>query len=251
MKNKNQYIDSNNIALLLPSYNEEKHIAPVIKSCAKYNLDIIVVDDGSTDNTPKILDELKKDPNLKLIVLRHETNKGKGEALKTGFSFVINNNYFGVITLDADGQHNIEEIKDFLLEINKNNPDIIVGSRFGNTKGMPFTRLLANYITSWIISLISFKKINDVQSGFRFIKSNVIKKIKLETSNFDTESEILIKASWNKYNITNVPIKTIYFPNEFKSHINPVKDTLKFFVLLAKSIGWRIQFKKDNWLLDH
>lgn len=238
------YTDKSKIAILIPSFNEEKYIKSVIEKCSVYNLDIIVVNDGSTDNTLKVLEQLAPESNMRLMVLNHEVNKGKGEALKTGFDFACKNNYYGVITIDADGQHSIDEIKDFISEVNSNDPDIIVGSRFKNTKGMPFIRLAVNFLTSWIISLIALKKIDDVQSGFRFIKHNVMKTVRLQTSNFDTEPELLIKASWYKFKITNIPIKTIYNLNEFKSHINPGKDSLKFFKLVFKSIAWRFKFKK-------
>ncbi len=239
------YPDISKISILIPSFNEEKYIKSVIERCAVYNLDIIVVNDGSTDGTLSVLNQLKSSFYDNLIILSHKTNKGKGEALKTGFDFARRNNYYGVITIDADGQHSIDEIGNFLDEVRQSNPDIIVGSRFRDIKGMPFLRLAVNFLTSWIISIIALKKIDDVQSGFRFIKYNVMDKIKLETSNFDTEPELLIKASWYGFKITNISIKTIYHLDEFKSHINPGKDTIKFFKLIFKSAVWRINFKKS------
>ena len=235
------------IAILIPSYNEGTRISAVIRDCFGYNLDIIIINDGSTDNTAQALKEFEIQKDNKVIVITHSVNKGKGEALKTGFACAVNNSYSGVITIDADGQHDTKEINDFLDELYKNDPDIIVGSRFGNTKGMPFIRRSVNYLTSWIISSIAGKKIEDVQSGYRFIKTDVLKNIKLETKNFDTESEILLKAGWFNYKITNIPIRTIYFLDDFKSHVNPVKDTIKFFKLAFRSIKWkRAFFKKRN-----
>ena len=237
--------DSFNIAILIPSYNEGKRIGDVIKKCFTYNLDIIILNDGSTDNTSEVLKEFETQENKKVIIITHPANKGKGEALKTGFDYVVSNNYSGVITIDADGQHDTREINDFLAEVSKNDPDLIVGSRFNNTKGMPFIRRFVNYFTSWIVSSIAGKKIEDVQSGYRFIKTNVLKNIKLETKNFDTESEILLKAGWFNYKITNIPIRTIYYLDEFKSHVNPVKDTIKFFKLVLKSVKWKRSFFKE------
>jgi len=230
------------IAILIPSYNEGNRIGSVIKKCCSYSQDIIIVNDGSTDNTVEVLKEFENLKNKKVIIITHPANKGKGEALKTGFSFIINNNYSGVITIDADNQHDTGQIIDFLNEIKKNEPDMIVGSRFSDTKGMPFIRRFVNYFTSWIISNIAGKKIEDVQSGYRFIKIDVLKNIKLETKNFDTEPEILMKAGWFNYKITNIPIKTIYHVEEFKSHVNPVKDTIKFFKLVFISIKWKRSF---------
>lgn len=245
MINNNYFKNNNysNIAILIPAYNEGKYIKTVINKCINYNLDIIIVNDGSTDNTGEILKEFKSEN--KIIVINHDINKGKGEALKTGFNYIINNKYSGVITIDADGQHDTNEIQNFLNEIKNNNPDLIIGSRFQNTKGMPFIRKFVNYFTSWIISYIAGKKIEDVQSGFRYINYDALKNIKLETKNFDTEPELILKAGWLNYNITNIPIKTIYYPGEIKSHVNPVTDTIKFFKLVLKSIGWKRKLLKE------
>ena len=110
---------------------------------------------------------------------------------------------------------------------------------------MPFIRLSTNLFTSWLISVIAGKKINDVQSGFRYLANDVLKNIKLETKNFDTEPEMLLKASWMDYKIINIPISTIYHKN-FVSHVNPFKDTLKFFNLVFKSLGWKRRFRRSR-----
>lgn len=241
--NKSTHDINKKIAILIPAYNEEKYIEGVIKNCLKYEMDIIVVDDGSTDSTPRIVKSIPAPQNFKIILIQHPHNRGKGESLKTGFKYAVSNNYHGVITIDADGQHDVNEITNFLSTIEKENPDIIVGSRFHNTKGMPFDRLFTNYFTSWIISLIAGRKIEDVQSGFRYINSRVLKSINLETKNFDTEPEILLKASWTGYKIKNIPISTIYHKH-FTSYVNPVKDTVKFFKLIFKSLVWKKNYRK-------
>lgn len=231
-------------AILIPAYNEGKYIKDVILECRRYGNDIIVVDDGSTDNTREILKNFKDLSDPSIVIIEHEVNKGKGEALKTGFQCALQNDYCGVVTIDADGQHKVSEIADFLKAIETGNPDVIVGSRLSNSKGMPFIRLATNVFTSWLISLIAGKKISDVQSGFRYLGHNALKNIRLETKNFDTEPEILLKASWMNYRIINIPISTIYH-KDFVSHVNPFKDTLKFFKLIFKSIGWKRSFKRS------
>lgn len=234
------------ILILIPAYNEEKYIAEVIKECIHLcGFDVLIVDDGSTDSTPEQAKLVTEPENLKIILIEHQKNKGKGEALKTGFNYAVNNNYYGVITLDADGQHKVSEIADFIKIIETKNPDIIVGSRFKNTKGMPFIRLATNFFTSWLISVIAGKKIDDVQSGFRYISTRVLKNIVLETKNFDTEPEILLKASWLNYEIKNISISTIYH-KDFVSHVKPYKDTIKFFKLIFKSLAWKRRFKRSH-----
>ena len=233
----------NKIAILIPAYNEEKYIDNVIKNCLKYSLDIIVIDDGSTDDTLKIIMSIPEPKNFKIIPIRHPVNKGKGQSLKTGFKYILSNNYSGVITLDADGQHDTGEIKNFFKVVEEENPDLIIGNRLGNTRSMPFIRLATNVFTSWIISNIAGRKVSDVQCGFRYISSKALKKIRLETKNFDTEPEIIIKASWLGYKIKNISISTIYH-KDFISYVNPVKDTIKFFRLVFNSFKWKKDLAK-------
>lgn len=233
------------LALLIPAYNEEKYIEGVIKNSSKYKMDIIILDDGSIDSTASIVESLISaySPYLKLV--RHSKNLGKGQALITGFDYIKENNYSGVITLDADGQHDTKEIINFLEVIKKEDPDLIIGDRLGNTAGMPFIRLATNVFTSWIISKIAGKKVSDVQSGYRYLKTTALKKIKLKTKNFDTEPEIILRAGWHDMKILNVPIKTIYH-DDFVSYVNPVKDTIKFFKLVLNSLKWKIEFRKRS-----
>jgi len=235
------------IALLIPAYNEEKYIGQVIENCLSYSLDMIVVDDGSLDQTATIIKKLMKSKKYPLIFLQHEKNKGKGAALNTGFKYVGKNGYQGAITLDADAQHDTKEIKKFLQMVKKEKPDLIIGSRFQNIQGMPFLRLATNYFTSWIISNLARQKVEDVQSGFRYISQRVIKNIELKTKNFETEPELIFKACWLNYKVKNLPIATIYH-EDFVSEVNKFTDTLKFFKLVLKSLIWRKSLwqQKDN-----
>ncbi|MGM0365122.1 MAG: glycosyltransferase family 2 protein [Actinomycetota bacterium] len=225
----------NKIAILIPAYNEEKYIAEVIKNCTKFCMDIIIVNDGSADRTASIIRSLPQPVSCRIILIEHPRNCGKGKSLVTGFNYIVSENYKGVITMDADGQHDINEIPHFMEKLENENPDIIVGNRLDDTKGMPFIRLATNLFTSWLISVIAGKKIKDVQSGYRYINMKVLKNIKIETTNFDTEPEILLKAAWLNYNISNIPISTIYH-KDFVSHVNPVTDTIKFFKLIFRSL---------------
>ena len=233
------------IALLIPAYNEDKYIKGVIESSSKYGMDIIIIDDGSSDYTASVIKSLIPVYNPLLKLISHSQNLGKGQALITGFNYIKENDYTGVITLDADGQHDTREIMDFLEVVRRVDPDLIVGNRLNNTTGMPFIRLATNVFTSWIISKIAGKKISDVQSGYRYLKTDALKKIKLKTKNFDTEPEIILRAGWLDMSILNVSIKTIYH-DDFVSYVNPVKDTIKFFKLVLNSLKWRRDFRKKS-----
>lgn len=236
------------IAILIPAYNEEKHIGQVIKDCAIFNLDIIVVNDGSLDKTTQIVEKIKSLGKYSLIFLRHEKNQGKGAAIQTGFKYVLEKDYQGVITIDADAQHKAEEINDFLTMIKKENPDLIVGNRLENHQGMPKIRFLTNVFTSWLISLIAGKMVDDVQSGFRYISARLLKNVDLKTKSFDTEPEIILKAAWLGLKIKNIPISTIYHKDAV-SEVNPFLDAVKFFKLVSKSLVWRKKIKKQRFNL--
>ena len=233
------------IAVMIPAYNEEKYIEGVIKDCAAYGMDIIIIDDGSSDSTAEKVRSLIPGFGSKLKLIAHTSNKGKGQALITGFDYIVKKGYKGVITLDADGQHDTGEIADFLKAVESDDPDIIIGDRLGNTKGMPFIRLATNVLTSWIIARIAGKKVSDVQSGYRYLKTEALKKIELKTSSFDTEPETIMRAGWHGMKIINIPIKTIYH-QDFTSYVNPVKDTVKFFKLVFNGLRWKREFRRSG-----
>lgn len=218
------------ICILLPGYNEEKMIGQVVSKARKVINDVIVVDDGSTDDTYQIA------KSAGAIVIRHEVNKGKGAALKTGFQYALEHNYQAVITMDSDGQHDVNDIPNFLNALSEGKAGIVIGSRMKDISTMPAIRKVTNKLTSYISSLLMHQKVDDSQSGFRLITSDVLRSIKLESDRYDMESEILIKASRAGFQIISVPIKTIY--GQEKSKINPLIDTYRFIRLVFRSLRW-------------
>ncbi len=219
------------VAVLIPAHNEEKNIGKILKSLKERFSNVIVVDDGSEDRTSEIaLSE-------GAILLRHERCMGKGEALKTGFKYIIEKKIPAVITMDGDGQHLVEDTDRFLKAYRKKKEvGIWIGKRKIISTGMPFIRRLTNVSMSLLISFISLQFIPDTQCGFRLIKRDVLESVKLYTSHFETESEILIKASWKGYRIKSIEISTVYQGE--RSKIKPSRDTLRFFLMLF-SLFWR------------
>ena len=191
------------------------------------NEDILVVDDGSFDSTTQ---EAKK-RGVNVITLKK--NRGKGFALKRGFSYAIQNKYDAVITMDADLQHNPQEVHKFIKK-GEDGFDIVVGSRFGCFADMPTDRYLSNRVTTLVLSLLASRKLVDTQSGFRFISIDVLKRVKLKTERYQAESELLFKAARLGFKITSVPIETLYFGE--KSSINKFLDTLRFIKLIINSL---------------
>ena len=204
----------------------------MVKDIKKVVKDVMVVDDGSTDSTSQ------RAMDGGAIVIKHVSNQGKGAALRTGFSYIERKMFKALITMDADRQHDYTELPKFISEFKKNSADIVVGNRMRDTKNMPFIRLYTNRITSFFTSLFLPCRISDTQSGYRLIRTEVLRNINLLTSNFDTESEVLIKAGRKGFRIKEIPIKTVYLPNA-RSKIRPLKDTLKFIRLILSSIFLR------------
>lgn len=214
--------------VIIPTYNESGAIAQLVGEIRKQNLEVLVIDDGSSDNTYTLAQ------NSGATALRNEINQGKGASLIKGFKYAIANGFDAVITMDGDGQHLPEDIPYFMRLARYSDSGIFIGNRMQKTKNMPIARLATNKFMSWLISCIAKQNIPDTQCGFRLIKKEALEKISLSTCRYETESEILIKASRLGFKIESVPIKTVY--NEEKSRINPFVDTLRFIKYLAREI---------------
>lgn len=216
------------ICVLLPAYNEEKTIGGLVRDVRKYVPDVIVVDDGSADNTAAEAREAGA------VVISNGRNAGKGASLRRGFEYIAAGGCDAVITMDADRQHDFNEIPLFIKRMEETGADIVLGTRMGAHEGMPLLRLLTNLVTSSIISALCRCRVTDSQTGYRLIKTEVLRNVSLETANYETESEILIKAAGKKFSIVETPIRTIYAGQ--LSKIKPGRDTLRFIKLVYKSI---------------
>jgi glycosyltransferase involved in cell wall biosynthesis len=219
--------------IVIPAFNEEKNLGKLLERISLiFPLkNVLVVDDGSSDKTSLIA------KNAGSRIFRFEKNQGKGLALRAGFDFAIKNDFEAVLTMDADGQHDPNEIPKFINHLTKFGTGLIIGTRKQNLSEMPYLRFLVNKTTSLVTSLLAGTRIHDSQSGYRLIKKDLIKKVNLKTNRFQTETEIIVKAAWAGFNIREIPIKTIYFEKS-KSHINPVIDTVRFIILALKML-WR------------
>ena len=217
---------TNKVAAVIPFYNESKTINEVIQRTLKHVHYVLAVDDGSTDNSAEQI--ILKD---KVQIITIPVNRGKGFALRTGVNAALNEGYAEIVTLDADLQHNPDEIP--LLTAGLKDYQIVIGNRLNNLKGMPLQRRISNKITSKLLSMKTGQKIIDSQCGFRAYNLEVLNKVKTVKNGYEAESEILIKAAKNGYKIGFVDISTIY-GNE-KSKMNGFKATFDFVRLLFYS----------------
>jgi glycosyltransferase involved in cell wall biosynthesis len=192
-------------AIILPAYNEEENIEVVIKEAKKFlpNSLIVVVDDGSKDRTF----ELAKKSGV--IVLRHEKNKGKGEAIKTGFNYLKDKNIDYIIVADTDRQYDIKDAPKFIKTLEEGRADFVMGKR--DWSKVPFRHRFGNLIWRKFFNLLFKKKLEDTNCGFVAFSRKAMEKMKdYIHGGYILESEMLITMVKNNLKIAQVPVKVTY-----------------------------------------
>jgi len=209
---------------VIPARDAQATIGDVVQGLKRAlpMLSILVVDDGSVDATSARAREAGAD------VIRHEVNGGKGAALQTGFDEALRRGVGGVLTLDADGQHDPAYAAGLLQALDRS--DVVIGSRDRDRTGMPWLRRATNSVTTWFVSRLAGRRIEDSQSGFRAIRAEVLAAVRPRSSRFDFESEFLIGAGRKGFTIGALPVPTLY--NAPGSHIDPFRDTVRFIRLI-------------------
>jgi len=191
------------VFVLIPGYNEETAIGPVIEAAASYVERVVVMDDGSSDATGEIARERGA------VVLRHVLNRGLGAALGTGFAYAREEGADIAITLDADGQHDPREIPLFIEAISAG-ADVVIGSRMLDAEGMPWYRQIANWLGNVTTFVLFGAWVTDSQSGFRALGAEALDCIDVRTNRMEVSSEIIAEARRNRLNLVEVPIRAIY-----------------------------------------
>lgn len=214
------------ICVLIPSFNEARTIGAIVAELKIRGMSVFVVDDGSADDTAAVAS------SAGATVIRQGRNKGKGAALREGIRQILAKDFDGVVLMDGDGQHDIGEIDKFLKKAKDTGADMVIGNRMADSNGMPAIRVMTNRFMSWLISAVSGRKVPDTQCGFRFLRRSVLEAVKLESSRFQIESEMIILAARKCFKIESVPIVTIY--QDEKSRINPFIDTMRFIWFILK-----------------
>ena len=216
------------ICVIIPTYNNAGTIRDVVQRCLLHCKDIIVVNDGSTDDTESILASIQS-----ITVVTLTKNSGKGAALKAGFRKAIAMGFSHAITIDADGQHYPEDIP-LLLEANALNPDaLIVGERKGldameRSGGSKFANAFSNF---WFAVQTGIR-LRDTQTGYRLYPLKKLYGLSLLTSRYEAELELLVFAAWHGVKIVQQPVNVFYPPQEERvSHFRPAYDFTRIFIL--------------------
>lgn len=218
------------VLAIIPVYMEEKFIGDVVRRVLEYVGSVLVVDDGSLDNTAT------KAEAAGATIIRHAINRGKGAALKSGMAHAAVTGTPFFLFLDGDGQHDPADIPAFFDVMNESEADLVVGNRMTNLAAMPVVRRLTNKFMSWQIGAICKMPLPDSQCGFRLVRRELLPVLNAQSDRFEFETESLILVARHGFRIKSVPIRTIY--ENQQSKIRPIRDTIRYVRLISKYL-WR------------
>lgn len=220
--------DHEDIAALVPAYQAGRTVAEVVERTLAVLGRVLVVDDGSEDDTGE------RAAAAGAEVTRLEINRGKGRALRTGFESLFGRGVEAVVTLDADGQHLPEEIpllvRSFLL-----GTDLVLGARDHLFDQMVPLRRLSNYLSSKAISLAAGEPIADVQTGFRLYSRRLFERVRFPEPRFEAESAVVVRAARSGLRIRSVPIRLAEPDGRSTSHYRPIVDSLRIAIAVTRA----------------
>ncbi|NDV67007.1 DUF2062 domain-containing protein [Bacteroides sp. 224] len=215
------------IVVLIPTYNNDRTLASVLEDVSCYAGDIIVINDGSTDQTESILTTFPQ-----IEVVHHAQNKGKGTALKNGIRLAKEKGFRYAITLDSDGQHFASDIPLFIDEIEKEPDALFVGARNLQAENMPGKNSFANKFSNFWYRLETGNNLQDTQSGYRLYPIQQMGSLKYYTAKYEFELEAIVFAAWRGIKVKNIPIHVYYPPEEERiSHFRPLRDFTRISIL--------------------
>jgi glycosyltransferase involved in cell wall biosynthesis len=240
-------VPPNNILIVIPVYNHAATVRDVVSRCQKYLTDVLVVDDGSEEDVTALLDGL----NVKVI--RHELNRGKGQAILTAAHYARENNKTHILTIDADGQHYPEQIPDFIESVNKHPDSIIMGVRDFSASGVSFGSRFGRAFGNFWVRIQTGIKIKDIQSGYRVYPVFVLNNLKYMFHTYAFEDEVIVRALWAGVPVRELAVK-VYYPAREKriSHFRKIPDNLKLTILntyltLRSIVPWpHLQIQYEN-----
>lgn len=215
-----------NYLVILPAWNEADHIAELIAELRGMGLEVLVLDDGSTDATAE------RARAAGAQVIRNGENRGKGHSLAAGYRYAAKEGYDAVITMDADGQHDPGDVPRFLDLYNRTGIPALIGNRMHDRARMPWIRRVTNRGMSKVLNRHMRQYVPDTQNGFRLYQTDVVMMVIPETTGFAAESEILLKLDEIGIRMGSVPVAAVY--GDEKSHIRPIHDSRLFVQMLFR-----------------
>ena len=201
---------------IIPAYQAEETVRAVVEGVRRHVPEVVVVDDGSTDRTAEVATAAGA------RVVRLPKNAGKGAAIRAGLGVVLPAGFTHVAFVDADGQHDPEDLP-ALLEAARGGEDFVIGARVRGSEDIPMVRFRTNEIGSRILSRMTGHDVEDGQSGFRVIAAPLLARLSLSAEGYSIETEILLKAARHVRRFASVPVRAIYA--DARSHYRPFRDT--------------------------
>lgn len=215
------------ICVIIPTYNNASTLAAVIHDVSAYTSNVIVVNDGSTDNTSALLDSF-----LFIKKISYQKNKGKGWALRKGFESAVESGYDYAITVDSDGQHFANDLPLFIEKLDAEGPAIIMGARNLNQENMPGKNSFGNRFSNFWFWVETGIRCPDTQTGYRLYPVAAMKDIRFYTRKYEFEIEATVRSVWNGIKLTWVPVSVYYAPKETRvTHFRPFKDFVRISIL--------------------
>lgn len=239
--------------ILIPAYNPPKEIlSSYLKKLHNEGFNkIVIVNDGSRSEYIDYFDSLK---NRGFDIFTHYKNLGKGRALKNAFNYILNTytKFRYIVTVDSDGQHSVEDVINIINVIKDESKSIMyLGAGNFSEKDVPFKSSFGNKSTSFFYKVLFHDKIQDTQTGLRFIpKDFIIDFMDLDGERFEYEINMLINCSRTDKEVVELPISTLYFDNNSESHFNPIKDSFKIYKVMFKSFFNFILSSLSSFVID-
>ena len=223
--------DKNQTYVVLPAYNEATRIQPVIEAIAEKGYNLVIVNDGSTDNTLEVIKESKRKYPDKIHIYSLAINRGVGVATQTGFDAVLFFNPKYVVSMDSDGQHSADDLDNVVKPLVKGEVQAVIGVR--PLEDMPFSRKFANNVMNILTKIFYKVDVSDSQTGFRAITSDALRRIDINAKGYLISSEFIREVNDNGIPFAEVPIQTIYTPETQAKGTN-AKEAIKIFIQMIK-----------------
>lgn len=224
--------------IVIPCFQPDEKLVTLIEEIrrkAGHDFPVILVDDGSGKEYAPIFQEIEK--KFQCIALTHKVNGGKGKAIKTAFNYILKNfpENSGVITVDADGQHKVDDVLNCLYELSLHPDEVIFGSRNFDESTVPFRSQLGNKWTRWIVKGLHGVKLSDTQTGLRAISTPYLKQlIGITGDRYEYEMNMILYLQEHGIKIREVPIETVYIEENQTSNFRPVVDSYKVYSTFLK-----------------
>jgi len=215
------------VCIIVPTYNNAKTLAPLLENLRQLNAYIIVVNDGSTDETQHVIDQFTG-----IHSISYSPNQGKGIALRRGFRAAVSQGYQYAISIDSDGQHFAGDIPAFLDSLEKNPGALIIGARNMDQSSVPGKSSFGHRFSNFWFRVETDIKLPDTQSGFRLYPVQRLESMTFITRRFEFEIEVIVRSAWNGIPVTSVPVSVYYAPpGERVSHFRPLVDFTRISIL--------------------